>query len=1114
MGILHKFIDNTISKAAQFSPKDIEDLNQKRKEYLTAKPSSDNTATTELTTKLIAASSIEIFNAYLPQIKELYKPIEITDTKEKQYFNDSRIKFFDVTKWVNDVKENSIDKLVNVYQSLSDENCNIALIYHRTNEKSTVSLGIVNNNDSNDDSIVNGYCSRLQSAIQGSFPGSELIDNNYKQLIDNDYKQINTITKKYSVSIISNVATEKSDKFTTQTIEKVIDGIVPKTGKEGYTIVLLATPVLDTADRKNRLYSFYTGLAPYAAWQTNYTYSESDSKNALVNAGVNAGISAGSQSGNVNGTNKSQTTTDGTTKHPGQALSGVGAAVGTCIFPGVGTMIGAGIGQLISAFVPDKSHSESTTNGSYNGKTNSTNGGLNFGLNFARSSSITATVGKNEGITQSFTNYNIKHALELLESQMKRMEQSTALGLWDFAAYVYSEDYNTTINVAHMYKALTQGNGSYLSQSSINTLKGNNSEDNSENKQAPCIYSYINHLQHPQFIINKDLTESTNDYLLYPVVVTPTTNISGKELAYSLNFPKKSISGLPVLTCASFGRNIEYYKSSNYTISGASPEVTIGKIFHMNHQEELDVKLDAKSLASHVFITGSTGSGKSNTIYQIVSEAKRLGKKFLVIEPAKGEYKNIFGKDKDVQVHVQVLGTNPNLTKLLRLNPFSFDSKHILVHEHIDRLTSIFNVCWPMYAAMPAVLKEAVEKSYADAGWDLSNPYAQNKFDNTYFPTFADVARNIRIIIDSSEYDAENKGAYKGSLLTRLTSLTNGINGMIFSTKEIGDKKLFDENTIIDLSRIGSAETKSLIMGILVLKLQEYRMSSGKMNSDLNHLTVLEEAHNLLKKTSSDTSSESGNLQGRSVEMISNAIAEMRTYGEGFIIADQAPGLLDMSVIRNTNTKIIMRLPDFDDRELVGKAANLNDDQIVELAKLPCGVAAVYQNEWVEAVLCKIEKYESKEEPFIENELPETDDVKQRIKIASFLSKCEKLSKETALKELSVLDISGSAKAKAISLLQNPPAEPRITKLGPVMSALFPKAREAIVSSYSISTNPIEWKNDVAKEINDSFTEAEITDNGNITHMIILSILTDYILNELKNTEDMRECRHELGDPN
>jgi hypothetical protein len=91
--------------------------------------------------------------------------------------------------------------------------------------------------------------------------------------------------------------------------------------------------------------------------------------------------------------------------------------------------------------------------------------------------------------------------------------------------------------------------------------------------------------------------------------------------------------------------------------------------------------------------------------------------------------------------------------------------------------------------------------------------------------------------------------------------------------------------------------------------------------------------------------------------MLANAIAEMRTYGEGFIIADQSPGLLDMSAIRNTNTKIILRLPDQGDRELVGKAAGLNNDQITELAKLQLGIAAVYQNDWLQPVLCKVEAY-------------------------------------------------------------------------------------------------------------------------------------------------------------
>lgn len=597
-------------------------------------------------------------------------------------------------------------------------------------------------------------------------------------------------------------------------------------------------------------------------------------------------------------------------------------------------------------------------------------------------------IGKNEGITQTFTNFNIKHALKLLENQMKRLDQSTALGMWDFAAYILSEDYDVANNVAHSYLALTLGEESYMSKSAISVWKGNVKEEKDIAKE---IAGYIRQLRHPVFALNSELTKEDRAYNVYPSIVTATTTLSGKELAYSLNFPQKSIAGLPVLECAEFGRNVVTFNAADDK-SG----LELGHIFHMNHEENNSVLLEKNSLTSHTFITGSTGSGKSNTVYRILSQARKNGAKFLVIEPAKGEYKNVFGMRKDVSVY----GTNPDISPLLRINPFSFP-KGIHVLEHLDRLVEIFNVCWPMYAAMPAVLKNAVEKSYEECGWNLTE--SENIYGDNLYPQFSDVARNVKSIIDSSEYDTENKGAYKGSLLTRLHSLTNGINGLIFTNDELSMEELFDENVIADLSRVGSSETKSLIMGMLVLKLQEYRMTQGEMNAPLRHITVLEEAHNLLKRTSTEQVSETANLLGKSVEMIANAIAEMRTYGEGFIIADQSPGLLDMAAIRNTNTKIIMRLPDITDRELVGKAANLNENQIIELAKLPCGVAAVYLNEWVQPVLCKVERYdipdtsyEYHREKIAKTEL-KADDM---VLIAQLLSNGTRMSREAVLSDI------------------------------------------------------------------------------------------------------------------
>ena len=214
----------------------------------------------------------------------------------------------------------------------------------------------------------------------------------------------------------------------------------------------------------------------------------------------------------------------------------------------------------------------------------------------------------------------------------------------------------------------------------------------------------------------------------------------------------------------------------------------------------------------------------------------------------------------------------------------------------------------------------------------------------------------IEKVINSSSYSADSKGDYSGALLTRVNSLTTGLNSLIFCEDEVDNTELFDKCTIVDLSRVGSTETKALIMGLIIMKLNEYRMVSGKRNSPLAHLTVLEEAHNLLRRTSTEQTAEGSNLLGKSVEMLSNSIAELRTYGEEFIIADQSPNLMDMSVIRNTNTKIILRLPDKSDRELVGYAASLNNEQIDELSKLEKGVAAIYQNDWIEPVLVKVSK--------------------------------------------------------------------------------------------------------------------------------------------------------------
>ena len=60
---------------------------------------------------------------------------------------------------------------------------------------------------------------------------------------------------------------------------------------------MLATPIKDVEERKLKIGEFYSGMTPYASWQTNYTYTENNSLGPSATVGINVGASAGVQNG-------------------------------------------------------------------------------------------------------------------------------------------------------------------------------------------------------------------------------------------------------------------------------------------------------------------------------------------------------------------------------------------------------------------------------------------------------------------------------------------------------------------------------------------------------------------------------------------------------------------------------------------------------------------------------------------------------------------------------------------------------------------------------------------------------------------------------------------------
>ena len=947
----------------------------------------------ELANQLTLADHL-VYKKYLPELQS-YSLVEPSEEMKKTLDVKTCIKLFQMKELTLKKGEDMLQKLSTVYHSSMALGCSLAVMIDvpADGAPADIYLGVRQNpgrqSIDNRDLAISGDA--LEKGMKSNFPGSEVQELHQEEidaLLEDDNGSFGSAQS--AIASVSCVAalrdkSKTEDKAFIQGIERFIDAM----DGDAYTALFLAEPVTEEtqAGIRNGYEELYSALSPFRKTTWSYTENESHAVMETFCSGTSDTVTDGTSSGfsdeqgrntgfNFNaGMNQGTTNTIGQSHAvtrlrlpskrtmvgvaAGASILALGAVAASAVFPPAGAAIvsaastvGAAVkaGPLFGAVVPMVAGHE--TNGTAWSTARSIGKSMGFGMSrgyntahtdsstVERSNAHSTNEQHSNGTTDTHgtvrtqqievCNKAVEELLTRIDEQIKRTKESEDYGCYSCAAYFLSSRPSKALLAANTYRSLMIGEGSSVESGAANLWQ--------DRASVTAMREYLKRFTHPVFA--RQLWENEADSLFY----TAGTLVSGRELPMHLGLPTRSVHGLPIIEHAEFGRNVP---------DEAMPDedkMNLGKIYHMGKEEAAGLLLNRQAMASHTFITGSTGTGKSNAVYHLLDEITKNGQTtFLVVEPAKGEYKNVFGNCTDVQV----FGTNPRETPLLRMNPFAFpENIHIL--EHIDRLVEIFNACWPMYAAMPAVLKDAIERSYQKVGWDLRN----SESEKGIFPTFFDLLDILPGVIEESHYSKDTQSDYVGALCTRVKSLTNGIYGSVLCAEDaLSDAEMFDQNVIVDLSRVGSMETKSLLMGILVMKLQEYRMCSSGMNSRLRHVTVLEEAHNLLRKTSAEQSQEGANLQGKSVEMLANAIAEMRTYGEGVIIADQAPGLLDMSVIRNTNTKIILRLPDEEDRKLVGKSAALKEAQIDELSKLPLGVAAVYQNEWPEAVLCKIEAY-------------------------------------------------------------------------------------------------------------------------------------------------------------
>lgn len=915
--------------------------------------------TQDLAEKNIEEAFAEVDDVILKRFLDTVGELEVVASTEDVAEAVKSLRLDRLTKLVYDKDEDNLDKLNGVFAAMHHRGASVVAVLQSDGSKTDLFLG-TGSSEQNSSAAYDAVLT-LQSSLNASFPGF-CAEELYAEDLGKVCTSFSHATSVASVVGVPSLKDEEKKSFV-QGLDKIVDGM----SGQKYTAIIIAAPVsrhqLELVEASYQ--QLYSTLALMAENQITLSKNESKTLGQSLSQGISKTITnsiAYSQS-ITEGT--TDTTTDSVSKSKSRsrnygsitAASGVaaggagGALLGAPLGPpgmfvgfALGSAAGGMVGSIGNALFGSTTKTSSISESNSHGVSHSETEGKTASHSEANGETITkavnegATSGTGQSLQFTVKDRRVLEWLEIIDEQLQRIRDCKNYGMWNWGAYFVGDSLPVVRMGANIYSGILTGESTGIERSAITTWT--REEDTEDSHAFDELLKYLCKFQHPVLKAPEGFSFAS---------IMPCSLVSTKEAAVGMSLPQKSLPGIPVMEAVSFGRAVSRH-------AGYTPERTleVGRVSHLGQVEENHaIELDIDSLTAHAFITGSTGAGKSNVIYSLLHGLKtKYNVPFLVVEPAKSEYKEVFGGLKGVSVY----GTNPYLTPLLHVNPFSFPQE-IHVVEHIDRLIDILNAVWPMYAAMPAILKDAVEQSYEKLGWDLltsTNSYGR------IFPDFEDLLDVLPSVIETSDYSEELKGNYTGSLVTRVRSLTNGYYRAIFQKEELKPEKLFDASCVVDLSRVGSVETKSLLMGIIFMKLQEHRMANAEgANTKLKHITVLEEAHNLLRRTSADQNQEGANLQGKSVEMISNAIAEMRTYGEGFIIADQAPNLLDESVIRNTNTKMVLRLPDWDDRELVGRAANLKDEHLEELARLQTGCAALYQNDWNEAVLCQFPMFDA-----------------------------------------------------------------------------------------------------------------------------------------------------------
>lgn len=357
-------------------------------------------------------------------------------------------------------------------------------------------------------------------------------------------------------------------------------------------------------------------------------------------------------------------------------------------------------------------------------------------------------------------------------------------------------------------------------------------------------------------------------------------------------------------------------------------DITVGKLRSSANGDTIGFAL--KDLAKHMLVVGTPGSGKTTFS---VSLLDRLWKQhhipFLVIEPAKNEYRSLVQSIPELQVFTP----GKNFISPFVFNPF-VPPKNVRLETYKSTLKTAFAAAVSMSTPLDKIFEESINNCYSDFRW-LDN-YTIDDKGNVF--NISDFIKCFQQTFDEIGYTGDAKNIGRAGVV-RLNSLVNLFDNYF----SIPLEDLLQKPTIIELAAIENSDQKALIISLLLLSILAYVNANYIGEGGLKNVILLEEAHVLLD---ADTNAGQGDANPSAIAqgLVKRMLAEIRSYGVGLIIADQSPRKVTTDVVAFTDMKMVFRLVEGEDKQIIGDSMNMSDEQVKRLAKLKPGEAFLFFN--------------------------------------------------------------------------------------------------------------------------------------------------------------------------